>query len=767
MALTLRGLVAELKQKMVRKCKPSEVAEGERLVRSSWNQIKENPFALLVGDDLHFLQQEIDWACRIQLVRYMLLVEMDAWLLDSREEYTSTSFSLSRGERGKDREPKPQRGTLCAAFDHGAFHYFRIKRYNRPELFVEHLGEMNAANIPQGSILFFQRRRENESVFKQRIELSQRERVMALYDAWQLWRVERVMSKLKKEFEYGGEEYASSYWVPRQALTDALPNALWEGQALFWKKFAQRGEFVALQKDATVETNLATSIHAIAATGAGTTFQPNMIPYAQREVFDQFDETQRSAVRMAVENPVSVLIGGAGTGKTTVTGVVVHCLAARMPMITLAAPTGKAASRLGELAGRDAFTTHKLYYSESTTPHTGALILDEQSMQQQNILLGVLRRNHFTKLIFVGDVAQLPCIGPGRLLKDLLENTAFPRTELTKIYRTGSGGIIAENGQKIRKGEVNITLVDNAFHMVTQTSWRYDDIANTIKEEAMHIHSSTGQWPQVLVDVNNLGRKANTVLRDVICPLPCAKTRGVELAAAAYRTSSGSSSGNSGKYQFREGEVVINTHNFYYRVAKDHDALPGSSDGGSSSSSSSSNQLGKKRQMTISESFGNKKAKKNNGNPTPVENDAVLDETNSYVKMLVSNGEVGTVTKVGIGTMINEEKKQEEYDYADVEFPNETGMIRFRTKFISDTARREAAMCELLPAYAITVHKSQGSEYKRIIYAVGREEYNTKEKFYTAVTRAKEQVICVQRGPKSVAEAIRRRAPKRKSFLFR
>ena len=76
-------------------------------------------------------------------------------------------------------------------------------------------------------------------------------------------------------------------------------------------------------------------------------------------------------------------------------------------------------------------------------------------------------------------------------------------------------------------------------------------------------------------------------------------------------------------------------------------------------------------------------------------------------------------------------------------------------------------MCELLPAYAITVHKSQGSEYKRIIYAVGREEYNTKEKFYTAVTRAKEQVICVQRGPKSVAEAIRRRAPKRKSFLFR
>jgi len=136
------------------------------------------------------------------------------------------------------------------------------------------------------------------------------------------------------------------------------------------------------------------------------------------------------------------------------------------------------------------------------------------------------------------------------------------------------------------------------------------------------------------------------------------------------------------------------------------------------------------------------------------------------VKMLVSNGEVGTVTKVGIGTMINEEKKQEEYDYADVEFPNKTGMIRFRTKFISDTVRREAAMCELLPAYAITVHKSQGSEYNRVIYAFGGyDEYNTRDKLYTAVTRAKEQVIiCMKHG--EVDKAIGRRAPRRKSFLF-
>ena len=163
---------------------------------------------------------------------------------------------------------------------------------------------------------------------------------------------------------------------------------------------------------------------------------------------------------MACENPLFVLQGGAGVGKTSVCKHIVKSL---YSAVTCAAPTGKAAQRLKESTGVEAFTVHRLYYSKSieTCP---TLLLDEQSMQDLEILAKVLHEHTFNKIIFVGDTAQLTSIGPGQFLKDLCASD-IPRIELTHIYRTGPDSFIATNGQKIRRGDTNLETAPSSFEV--------------------------------------------------------------------------------------------------------------------------------------------------------------------------------------------------------------------------------------------------------------------------------------------------------------
>lgn len=173
---------------------------------------------------------------------------------------------------------------------------------------------------------------------------------------------------------------------------------------------------------------------------------------------------QQEAVRMALTEKVSVLTGGPGTGKTTTLRTVVQLARARGHTVLLASPTGRAAKRLSEAAGAEAKTIHRLleyapggggsFRRDAGYPLAcDLLVVDEVSM------LDVLLANHLLKavpthahLLLVGDADQLPSVGPGRVLSDLLESGAVPSVHLDQIFRQAAGSGIAENARLINQG---------------------------------------------------------------------------------------------------------------------------------------------------------------------------------------------------------------------------------------------------------------------------------------------------------------------------
>ncbi len=177
-------------------------------------------------------------------------------------------------------------------------------------------------------------------------------------------------------------------------------------------------------------------------------------------------EQQRAAVRMAITARVSVLTGGPGTGKTTVTRSIIELLQAKGRSVLLAAPTGRAAKRLGETTGREAKTLHRLlefkptegnrFLRDQENPlNTDLIIVDEVSM------VDVLLMNHLLKaveagthLLLVGDVDQLPSVGPGNVLRDLIDSAALPVTRLDVIFRQAADSFIVTNAHRINGGEL-------------------------------------------------------------------------------------------------------------------------------------------------------------------------------------------------------------------------------------------------------------------------------------------------------------------------
>lgn len=181
------------------------------------------------------------------------------------------------------------------------------------------------------------------------------------------------------------------------------------------------------------------------------------------------DEVQRSAVAHAAAHGVSILTGGPGTGKSrTVAAIVEMCTAARIG-IALAAPTGRAAKRLEELTGVEAMTIHRLLgarggpvsdqdrfeHSAENPIDARLVVIDEASMLDVELaaaLMSALKDG--THLVIVGDPAQLPSIGPGRVLGDLIDVGTLPVVELQTLYRQSAGGSIARLATAVRAGEL-------------------------------------------------------------------------------------------------------------------------------------------------------------------------------------------------------------------------------------------------------------------------------------------------------------------------
>jgi exodeoxyribonuclease V alpha subunit len=186
----------------------------------------------------------------------------------------------------------------------------------------------------------------------------------------------------------------------------------------------------------------------------------------------QLVEQQRAAVRMALTERVSVLTGGPGTGKTTITKAIIQLLQAKGSTVLLAAPTGRAAKRLSELTGLEAKTIHRLlefspgqgnvFLRDRENPlDADMIIVDEASMidilLMNNLVKAVEAGSH---LLLVGDVDQLPSVGAGNVLRDLIESAVVPVTRLETIFRQAEDSYIVVNAHRINRGQMPIFAED-------------------------------------------------------------------------------------------------------------------------------------------------------------------------------------------------------------------------------------------------------------------------------------------------------------------
>lgn len=280
------------------------------------------------------------------------------------------------------------------------------------------------------------------------------------------------------------------------------------------------------------------------------------------------ETNQKQAVLSALTMPVMVITGGPGTGKTTVINTIIHCMEHQGKSVVLAAPTGRAAKRMSEMTKKDAKTLHRLLelgYSaddedrkfakdENNPIEADVIIVDEMSMVDLllfNSLLKAIAKD--TTLILVGDADQLPSIGPGNVLRDIINSDGIAVVKLTEIFRQARESLIVVNAHKINKGEFPVLNEKNKdfFFMQRNTP---EEINNTIVELCLQrLPNAYGFNPFSDIQVLSPTRKGpvgvrtlNNLLQNVLNP---SSERKKEKA--------------SGDYTFREFDKIMQIKNNY------------------------------------------------------------------------------------------------------------------------------------------------------------------------------------------------------------
>lgn len=388
----------------------------------------------------------------------------------------------------------------------------------------------------------------------------------------------------------------------------------------------------------------------------------------------ELDELQVDAVMKAVSNGVFVLTGGPGTGKTTTINMIIKYFEANGIDFYLAAPTGRAAKRMTETTGYEASTIQRLLHltptsdgditrfmydkNEDNPLEADVIIIDEMSMvdiQLFNALLKAIAVG--TRLIMVGDTNQLPSVGPGAVLKDVISSKAFPVVELKKIFRQSEASDIVINAHKINNGEyisLNNKSKDFFFLKRDNIDLILNNIVILIKDKLPKYVNADSFDIQVLTPMRkgNLGvEKLNPILQKYLNPPSPSK------AEKEY-----------GDVIFRVGDKVMQIKNNY--------------------------QL----EWEITSKYG-----------IPIDSGVGI-----------FNGDMGIVTAI---------KDYEEV--IEVEF-DEKRKVKYPFSMLE----------ELELAYAVTIHKSQGSEYPAVIMPLltGPRMLFNRNLLYTGVTRAKKCV---------------------------
>jgi len=390
---------------------------------------------------------------------------------------------------------------------------------------------------------------------------------------------------------------------------------------------------------------------------------------------------QREAVELAASRQVMLLTGGPGTGKTTSLRGVVALFGDMGLETALAAPTGRAAKRLGELCGLEGATIHRLLETQFD-PATGnlvfahdeddplsadAVIVDETSMVDivlMRALLSALRSD--CRLILVGDPDQLPSVGPGNLFSDLIRSGVVPTVRLTEIFRQAAESAIVQNAHSVNRGQVPVLLNHSA-----QTDFFFLRRSDPVRAEEEIVNLVRNRLP------DKMGIPADQI--QVLSPTRKnrAGTGSLNLAlqAALNPPAPDRPERRFGPYIFRKGDRVMQVKNNYDVMWREREG--------------------------ISAGMG------------------------------VFNGDVGQIT--------------------DVDARGEVVTVDFDGRVVEYTADM---LGELEPAYAVTVHKAQGSEYRAVILAAcdAAPMLLTRGVLYTAITRARELLIIV--GDEHVVERM-------------
>ncbi len=391
----------------------------------------------------------------------------------------------------------------------------------------------------------------------------------------------------------------------------------------------------------------------------------------------QLDDMQRQAVITAVRNGLVILTGGPGTGKTTTINAMIHFFESEGLDIFLAAPTGRAAKRMTEATGYEARTIHRMlelahmpesndsrmFYgrNEENPLETDVIIIDEMSMVDLPLMHVLLKAIMVgTRVILVGDKDQLPSVGAGSVLKDLIESKCFPVITLTKIFRQAEQSDIVVNAHKINRGErvvLDNKSMDFFFLKRNEANVIISVVLTLIQKKLPKYVNCDMLDIQVLTPMRKglLGvERLNTILQQYLNPPDNTK------AEKEY-----------GDKLFRVGDKVMQIKNNY--------------------------QL----EWEIATKYG-----------------LVIDSG-----VGVFNGDIGRIVEINNYT-----------ETLEVEF-EEKKRVKYPFQLLE----------ELELAYAVTVHKSQGSEYPAVIIPLlqGPRQLYHRNLIYTAVTRAKKCVTLV------------------------
>lgn len=394
----------------------------------------------------------------------------------------------------------------------------------------------------------------------------------------------------------------------------------------------------------------------------------------QKEENIELSEKQKEALEAVNENNVCIITGGPGTGKTTIIKSIIDLYNKKGKKVVLCAPTGRAAKRMTEMTGEEAMTLHRLLEIGKTGDETqnididlnvqmidgDVVIVDEMSMVDlflMNYLVKAIYQG--TKLVLVGDVDQLPSVGPGSVLKDIINSEKFTTIKLDKIFRQAAKSKIVQNAHRVNNGKSfvkkeEIEELNNDFFFINESNT--DKIIENVLTLCKDRLKSYGDYEffkniQVITPTKkgSLGTKElNTQLQKMLNPKKAGK------AEKAY-----------GQTIFRAGDKVMQIKNNY--------------------------------DITWNR-------EKENGTG-------------------VFNGELGRIididTSDGAIKVKFDDDKEAWYEYADLE--------------------------QLEHAYAITVHKSQGSEFDVVVMPIAQSSpmLLTRNLLYTAITRAKKLLIII------------------------